>query len=264
MDIARSSTVKIGVLMDPIDGLKKEKDTSLALIEAALEKGWEVYYFEQSSMRLDENQVFARLAKLTLSLDQTDWYQLDDMADRPLTDLNAVLMRVDPPFNMDYIYSTYLLEHAERQGVLIVNKPSSLRDCNEKLFATQFPQCCPPLLVTSDQSALRAFHKKHQDVIYKPLDGMGGSAIFRAAKNEHNLSVILETLTDHGAHPIWRKPIYRRSSTVTNVFWWLMASRFLIVWRASQRLAKHGEISQRAAVVKFALLRIEIVGLLSR
>jgi len=119
-----------------------------------------------------------------------------------LAELDAIFMRKDPPFDINYIYSTYLLERLEQQGVLIVNKPSSLRDCNEKLFATNFPQCCPPLIVSADQRRLKDFYQQYHDVIYKPLDGMGGSSIFRARPQEHNLSVILETLTEHGSQPI--------------------------------------------------------------
>jgi glutathione synthase len=111
-------------------------------------------------------------------------------------------MRKDPPFDMDFIYSTYILEAAQREGVLIVNDPRSLRDCNEKLFATQFPQCCPPLIVAASAERLKAFHAQHGDVIFKPLDGMGGASIFRIQQGDPNLSVIIETLTDHGRQQI--------------------------------------------------------------
>lgn len=119
-----------------------------------------------------------------------------------MTELDAVLMRKDPPFDMDFIYSTYILEAAQREGTLVVNDPQSLRDCNEKLFATQFPECCPPLIVAASAQRLKAFHAEHGDVIFKPLDGMGGASIFRVQAGDPNLGVIIETLTDHGKRQI--------------------------------------------------------------
>src|SRR5690606_28671205 len=115
-----------------------------------------------------------------------------------LSELDVILMRKDPPFDNEYIYSTYILEEAEKQGTLVLNRPQSLRDCNEKIFATQFPQCCPPVLVSRTAAQLRAFHREHGDVIFKPLDGMGGSSIFRCREDDPNVGVILETLTRHG------------------------------------------------------------------
>ena len=193
---------RVGFILDPIEGLNIKKDTSLALIEAAQEKGWSIFYFQQSSMRLEGSEVRAVIRELSINLSQDDWYQLEEPRDMALKELDAIFMRKDPPFDMNYIYSTYLLEKLEKEGVLIVNRAGSLRDCNEKLFATAFSECCPPLLVSSRQEPLRAFHDEHQDVIYKPLDGMGGSSIFRARPGEHNLAVILETLTGHGQVPI--------------------------------------------------------------
>jgi glutathione synthase len=139
---------------------------------------------------------------LTVFADPQHWFELGDEADAPLTELDVVLMRKDPPFDMEFVYSTYLLEQAERAGVLIVNRPQSLRDCNEKLFATQFPQCTPPTLVTRRADILREFAKEHRDIILKPLDGMGGTSIFRHREGDPNLSVILETLTNLGTQQI--------------------------------------------------------------
>jgi len=127
---------------------------------------------------------------------------LGDAVERDLAELNAVLMRKDPPFDMEFFYTTHLLENAERRGTVVVNRCASLRDCNEKLFATAFPQCCPQLIVSRDMQKLRSFHQTHGDVVFKPLDGMGGSAIFRVAANDPNLSVILETLTEQGQRTI--------------------------------------------------------------
>ena len=144
----------------------------------------------------------ATVQPLTVHRNPEHWYDLGDAATLSLTELDVVLMRKDPPFDMEYIYATYLLERAERQGTLVVNRCQSLRDCNEKLFATEFPQCCPSLLVSRNMERLRAFHSEHRDVIFKPLDGMGGSAIFRAQPDDPNVSVILETLTRSGRQTI--------------------------------------------------------------
>lgn len=194
--------IKIGFVMDPVEMVNVKKDTTLALIEAALGRGWTVFYITQENLRLDHGVVRAKVQVLNIDLSLENWWALSSVEDIALSELDALLMRVDPPFNMDYIYSTYLLERAEKDGLLVVNSPRSLRDCNEKLFATEFPDCCPPLLVTSDTEELRAFYSRYHDVIYKPLDGMGGAAIFRAKPEEHNLSVILEVSTNHGKHPI--------------------------------------------------------------
>jgi len=188
--------------MDPIDTLNVAKDTSLALIHAAQRRGWEVNYFQQSDMYLEDDRVYVDMARLTINIESKQWFELGEPVHEALDSLDVVLMRKDPPFDMDYIYSTYLLERAADRGTLVVNNPKSLRDCNEKLFATKFPQCCPPLLVSSSLEKLRSFHRARTDVIFKPLDGMGGSAIFRAKPDEHNLSVMLESLTDYGKHPI--------------------------------------------------------------
>lgn len=189
-DTLSPSTRRVAFILDPIEGLNIKKDTSLALIEAAQARGWEVFYLQQSALRLDLSEVKAVVQPLKIDLGQQPWYSLGAAEDRPLKDFDAIFMRKDPPFDMNYIYSTYMLERAEHEGVLVVNKAGSLRDCNEKLFATQFPQCCPPLLVSSQHQELKAFHAQHQDVIYKPLDGMGGefhlSGSARGAQSERD------------------------------------------------------------------------------
>jgi glutathione synthase len=139
----------------------------------------------------------ATMAPLQVFRDPERFYALGERSDEALSTLDVVLMRKDPPFDNEYIYSTYILEAAQRQGSLIVNRCQSLRDCNEKVFATQFPDCCPPVLVSADSNRLKAFHAEHGDVIFKPLDGMGGSAIFRVKPDDPNLNVILETLTGY-------------------------------------------------------------------
>jgi glutathione synthase len=197
-----SMQIKLGIVMDPIDRINYKKDTSLAMLVAAQQRGWELFYMEQGDLYLQGETAMGHMRPMTAAYDPHQWYTLAEAEDRPLADLQVILMRKDPPFDSNYVYSTYLLERAEQAGVLVVNKPQSLRDCNEKIFATQFPQCCPPFLVSSRSDKLRAFHKEHGDVIFKPLDGMGGSSIFRLRADDANVSVIIETLTGHGRSPI--------------------------------------------------------------
>ena len=193
---------KLGVVMDPIGSINYKKDTTLALLWAAQERGWALFYIEPSGLFLDGCTPMARGRPLAVHRDPGRWYELEDETETVLSELDLILMRKDPPFDLEYIYATYLLERAEQHGTLVVNRCQSLRDCNEKLFATVFPECCPPLVVSRDMSILRAFHAKHKDVIYKPLDGMGGSAIFRVREDDPNLSVVLETLTGSGQQTI--------------------------------------------------------------
>lgn len=195
-------TFKLGIVMDPIANISYKKDTSLAMLVAAQERGWELFYMEQSDLFLRGDQAMGYMRSIQVAYDPHQWYTVGEASDTPLAELDVILMRKDPPFDSNYIYSTYLLERAEQAGSLVVNKPQSLRDCNEKIFATQFPQCCPPFLVSSRADKLKAFHKQHGDVIFKPLDGMGGSSIFRLKADDANVSVIIETLTSHGRSPI--------------------------------------------------------------
>ena len=192
----------IGVVMDPISTINYKKDTSLALLWAARDRGWRLWYMEQSDLYLDAGQARARMRPLEVRETADDFYTLGTPEDKDLADLDAILMRKDPPFDMEFVYTTHLLENAERRGTLIVNRCASLRDCNEKLYATEFPHCCPTLIVSRDPLQLRAFHEQHGDVIFKPLDGMGGSSIFRVREGDPNLSVILETLTQNGQQTI--------------------------------------------------------------
>ncbi|RYY02733.1 MAG: glutathione synthase [Gammaproteobacteria bacterium] len=195
-------TLSVGVVMDPISNIKFHKDTTLALLLAAQARGWSLHYMEQADLYLLQGEARATIRSLTVKNDPDDFFCLGVSEDRPLAELDVVLMRKDPPFDNEFIYSTYILEAAQKQGVLVVNDPRSLRDCNEKVFATQFPQCCPPVLVSRDSVKLRSFHLQHQDVIFKPLDGMGGSSIFRCRHDDPNVGVILETLTNHGSQTI--------------------------------------------------------------
>src|SRR3954465_517993 len=195
-------TLSVGVVMDPISNIKFHKDTTLALLLAAQARGWSLHYMEQADLYLLQGEARATIRSLTVKNDPDDFFCLGVSEDRPLAELDVILMRKDPPFDNEFIYSTYILEAAQKQGVLVVNDPRSLRDCNEKVFATQFPQCCPPVLVSRDSVKLRSFHLQHQDVIFKPLDGMGGSSIFRCRHDDPNVGVILETLTNHGSQTI--------------------------------------------------------------
>ena len=188
--------------MDPIESIAYKKDTTLALMLAAQERGWQIEYILQSNLFLSQGQARALASPMTVTADTNHWFDCGAMRDIPLNSLSAVLMRKDPPFDNEYIYSTYILEAAEKEGVLVVNKPQSLRDCNEKIFATQFPECCPPVLVSRNFDLLRKFQLDHGDVIFKPLDGMGGSGIFRVKPDDPNVGVILEVLTSHGAQQI--------------------------------------------------------------
>ena len=190
--------LRIGVLMDPIATINTKKDTTLGLLRAASAAGHQLTYLEQTDLTVRNGETMASLRPLTVYGDDTAWYAMGERYDASLSTLDVVLMRKDPPFDMEFFYTTQLLEDAERRGTLIVNRCASLRDCNEKLFATQFPECCPPLMVSRDPNELKAFHAEHGDVIFKPLDGMGGQSIFRVKENDPNLNVILETLTDNG------------------------------------------------------------------
>lgn len=187
----------IGVVMDPIESIKPNKDTTLALLLAAQTRGAKLEYMEMSDLYIQDGVPKATARHLRVVDDSRQWYELDQSRDLLLEELDVILMRKDPPFDNQYIYATYILEAAERAGTLVVNRPSSLRDCNEKIFASHFPQCCPPLLVSRDAQRLREFHRNQGDIIFKPLDGMGGTQIFRCREDDPNISVIIETLTHY-------------------------------------------------------------------
>lgn len=190
--------IKLGIVMDPISDINIKKDSSFAMLMAAQARGYELYYMEMQDLAMVNGQAMGKMRKLRVQQDPENWYQLEDAIDTPLADLNVILMRKDPPFDTEFIYATYMLERAEEQGVLIVNKPQSLRDANEKLFTAWFSEFTPETLVTRDEQRIREFHQRKGDVILKPLDGMGGSSIFRVKANDPNLGVIIETLTNHG------------------------------------------------------------------
>jgi glutathione synthase len=203
---------KIAFVMDPLESLSLKKDSTLAMIRACQQRDLEVLYLRQQDLLLWEDQVYGIARSLVLSerfcerLDPAeagdDWYVLGPEQRIALGDIDVIMMRKDPPFDIAYIYTTYLLERAEALGTLVVNKPQSLRDCNEKLFATTFTECVPKLVVSRRLDVLRAFHAEHRNVVCKKLDGMGGASIFRIMGDDPNLSVVLETLTDGGCTQI--------------------------------------------------------------
>lgn len=195
-------SISLGVVMDPIADIKYYKDTTLALLLAAQERGWQLFYMEQSDLYLQQGDAWGSMRNLGVKDSPDSWFQLGIRQEMKLGSLDVILMRKDPPFDNEYIYSTYILEKAQQEGALVVNDPRSLRDCNEKIFATQFPQCCPPLIVSRDMLRLREFHEQQGDVIFKPLDGMGGSRIFRCRHDDPNIGVILETLTNFSQQTI--------------------------------------------------------------
>jgi glutathione synthase len=190
--------IKLGIVMDPIDSINIKKDSTFAMMMEAQRRGWEIHYMEMGDLSLEQGIASARTRTVKLHNDPSHWFDYLSEQTVELGELDAILMRKDPPFDTEYIYATYILERAELAGALVVNKPQSLRDCNEKLFTAWFPELTPITLVTRRAEQLRDFHKKHGDVILKPLDGMGGSSIFRVMKNDPNVSVIIETLTSEG------------------------------------------------------------------
>ena len=187
--------MKLGVIMDPITGIKVEKDTTLALLLAAQHRGWELCYMEMNDVYLDGNTPRARARMLTVSDDANDWHQFHGCTELRLPELDVILMRKDPPFDMEYVCMTYILEHAAEQGALVVNAPAALRDMNEKASVTRFPQCIAPTLISRDRRQLYAFIEQYGQVVVKPLDGMGGASVFRIDRQDVNRSVIIETLT---------------------------------------------------------------------
>ncbi|MBE9564289.1 MAG: glutathione synthase [Proteobacteria bacterium] len=195
-------SIKLGIVMDPLVSINIKKDSSFAMMLAAQQSGWEIHTIYQSDLytKNDKAMAFSRVTRVTDDPDH--WFDFDSQQDIELADLDAILMRKDPPFDIEYIATTYILELAEKTGTLIVNKAASLRDNNEKMFITQFPDCCTPFMVSRNKKRLRDFvieryQAEQQDVILKPLDGMGGASIYRVNPDDPNLSVILETVSEN-------------------------------------------------------------------
>ncbi len=188
--------------MDSIDHINIKKDTSFAMLLEAQSRGWELHYMELNDLYLSNGQPYARTRSLKVQRNENNWYQFIDEQDIPLNQLNTIIMRKDPPFDQEYIYATYLLEQAERLGCYVVNKPQSLRDANEKLFTSWFPQCCAETLVTRDPKRFKTFLQQHKEMILKPLDGMGGTSIFHIKQDDPNLNVVLEMMTEYATRYI--------------------------------------------------------------
>ena len=184
--------------MDPIDEIKPVKDTTLAMLLAAQKRGWELWYAEQRDLWLRDGVAYGHVRPIAVRNDLHDWFTLDTAHTRPLADFRAILMRKDPPFDMEYIYTTYILERAEEQGALVVNRPQGLRDMNEKVFTAWFPQCCAPTLITRDMADMHAFLREHLRIVCKPLYGMGGRSIFVVDRGDKNANVVFETMTEYG------------------------------------------------------------------
>ncbi|WP_413494080.1 glutathione synthase [Shewanella baltica] len=190
--------IKLGIVMDPISEINIKKDSSFAMLMAAQDRGYQLFYMEMADLAMVNGVAMANMRPLTVINDASKWYELGESQDTPMSELDVILMRKDPPFDTEFIYATYMLERAEEQGVLIVNKPQSLRDANEKLFTAWFSEFTPETIVTRDAKRIRAFHQTKGDIILKPLDGMGGTSIFRVKQDDPNLGVIIETLTSYG------------------------------------------------------------------
>lgn len=192
-------SIKLGVVMDPIAGIYTPIDGSLAMLFEAQQRGWQIYHMEVGDLFYRDGQSFGRMRELRVQLSNDHWYDfLSEKENRPLEELDVILMRKDPPFNMEYVYATYLLELAEKQGCLVINRPSSLRDANEKMFTAWFPQCCSPTLVTGNSRLLLNFIAEHKDIVIKPLNSAGGCSIFHLKLGDHNLNVVIEMLTQNG------------------------------------------------------------------
>lgn len=195
-------TQRLGIVMDPIEHIKPWKDTSFAMLLEASRRGWDIFYMTPADLLIKDGRLMGLAAKLAVFDNNQRWFEKPAATLLDIDSLDMLLMRQDPPFNNAYLYVTYLLEKAEKAGVRVVNRPASVRSCNEKLFITEFPQCTTPTLVSSNAGAIRDFISEHQDTVLKPLDGMGGSNIFRVTAGDANTSVIIEVLTERGVTPI--------------------------------------------------------------
>ena len=190
--------LRIGIIMDPIDSITPKKDSSLAMLLEAQHRAAEIHYFEQADLSILAGRAIGQSRRMSVQDTADDWFEFGEKAEVALGDLDAILMRKDPPFDMEYVYTTYVLDRAEAAGALIVNRPQALRDMNEKAYTAWFPECTPLTLITRSMDDMRAFLSEHGQIVVKPLDGMGGKSIFVIKKGDNNANVIFETLTDFG------------------------------------------------------------------
>jgi glutathione synthase len=196
--MSSNPTARLAVVMDPIDDIKYAKDTTLAMLQAAQHRGYELLYLTQPDLYLRDGVARGRARPLQVFADPARWFELGEAVDLPLGAIDVILMRKDPPFDMEFIYTTYILDRAEMAGALVVNRPAGLRDMNEKVYTAWFPEFCAPTLVTRDMAAMGAFAAEHERIVVKPLHGMGGRSIFVVDRNDKNLNVVFETLTEYG------------------------------------------------------------------
>lgn len=196
-DVESIPVMKLAVVMDPISGIKTYKDSTFAMLLAAQKRGLELHYMEQRDLFIEDGRSMAAACTVSVEDNTSDWFRLGEKQSCPLSDFDVVLMRKDPPFNMEYVHTTYILELAQRQGTLVINNPASLRDVNEKMIINFFPQCIAPTLVSRNLDQIRDFVLHHDEVVLKPLDSMGGASVFRTNKSDLNLNVIIETLTEN-------------------------------------------------------------------
>jgi glutathione synthase len=193
-----SSPLRLVVVMDPIDSIKPAKDSTLAILLAAQARGWQLYYAEQKDLWVRDGIALGRLAPLNVADDGTAWFVLGPTQNAKLGDFDVILMRKDPPFDMEYVYTTYILDRAQAQGAMVCNRPQGLRDMNEKVYTAWFPQCCAPTLITRNMHDMSEFLREHGKAVCKPLDGMGGKSIFVLDQSDKNRNVVFETLTGYG------------------------------------------------------------------
>jgi glutathione synthase len=227
----------IGVVMDPIETIKPAKDSTFAMLLALARRGHRGHYMQLSDLWIGDGVAYARSQEVTVRDQPRDFFALDDAVEGAMTRFDIVLMRKDPPFDLEYVYATYALELAERSGVRVVNRPGALRDVNEKAFTAHFPQCCPQTLITRDRSRIRAFLAEQERIVVKPMDGMGGASVFRLDQGDPNVSVILELMTQFDRRTV-------------------IAQRFLPEYQQGDKriILIHGE------PVDFALARIPAAG----
>lgn len=188
--------------MDPISTINIKKDSTFAILVEAQKRGWNLFYMEQGDLYVTNGVARASMSELQVIDDPHKWYSMKPNKEEKLSDLDVILMRKDPPFNMEYVYTTYVLELTMPQGTLVINEPAALRDVNEKFYTAWFPQCCPPTLVSRHEHRFKQFLKIHGEIVVKPLNTMGGESVFRLRDGDSNTNVILETITRHGSRTV--------------------------------------------------------------
>jgi len=193
-----TAAMKLGIVMDPIESITPYKDSSLAMLLEAGRRGAEIYYFLQGDLKLLGGSAIGRSRRLTVRDDNADWYELGAASEIELAELDVILMRKDPPFDMEYVYTTYILDRACEDGALVVNHPQALRDMNEKAYTAWFADCTPLTLITRSMPEMKAFLAEHRHIVVKPLEGMGGRSVFVVKAGDNNANVMFETLTDFG------------------------------------------------------------------